>query len=38
MTDDKIIMQVEVEGAEQEAHAIALLKEYGAEEVKTYGK
>ena len=38
MTDDKIIMQVEVEGAEQEAHAIALLKEYGAEEVKEYGK
>ena len=38
MTDDKIIMQVEVDGAEQEANAIALLKEYGAEEVKEYGK
>lgn len=38
MTDDKIIMQIEVEGAEAEAHATALLKEYGAEEVKEYGK
>jgi hypothetical protein len=38
MTDDKIIMQVEVTDAESEAKASSLLKEYGAEEVKEYGK
>jgi hypothetical protein len=38
MTDDKIIMQVEVSDAESEAKASSLLKEYGAEEVKEYGK
>ena len=38
MTDDKIIMQVEVSDAESEAKAASLLKEYGAEEVKEYGK
>jgi hypothetical protein len=38
MTDDKIIMQVEVFDNDSETKAIALLKEFGAEEVKEYGK
>jgi len=38
MTDDKIIVQVEVDSDESEAKATSLLKEYGAEEVKEYGK
>lgn len=38
MTDDKIIMKVEVSDAESERNATTLLKEFGAEEVKEYGK
>ena len=38
MTDDKIIMKVEVTDAASEQSASALLREFGAEEVKEYGK
>lgn len=38
MTDDKIIVQVEVSDEASEKNATALLKEFGAEEVKEYGK
>jgi ethanolamine utilization protein EutP (predicted NTPase) len=38
MTDDKIIMKVEVSDEASVAHATSMLKEAGAEEVKEYGK
>jgi hypothetical protein len=38
MTDDKFIMHVELKDASTEANITALLKKYGAEEVKEYGK
>ena len=38
MTDDKIVMQVEVKDDSKEADITALLMKAGAEEVKEYGK
>ncbi|HRH02849.1 MAG: DUF3341 domain-containing protein [Bacteroidetes bacterium] len=38
MTDDKIVMQVEVKDASKEAEITAMLMKAGAEEVKEYGK
>lgn len=38
MTDDKIVMQVELKDENKEAEITALLINAGAEQVKEYGK
>jgi hypothetical protein len=38
MTDDKLVMHVELKDASTEAEVTRLLKSHGAEEVKEYGK
>ena len=38
MTDDRFVMQVELEDAATEAEVTAVLMKHGAEEVKEYGK
>lgn len=38
MTDDKIVMQVELKDESKEAEITSILMKYGAEEVKEYGK